>query len=53
MSFAVTGYAYLTTFAGLDAARRLYEEIGFTLTSEHADTTWGVPLNEQRFDCKE
>ena len=53
MSFAVTGYVYLTTFAGLAAARRLYEEIGFTLTSEHADTTWGVPLNEQRFDWKE
>jgi GNAT superfamily N-acetyltransferase len=41
---------YLTTFAGLDAARHLYEKFGFRLVSEHADSTWGQPLLEQRFE---
>jgi len=40
----------LTTFAGLDAARALYEAHGFHLTEEHVDRTWGVPVTEQRFD---
>ena len=40
----------LTTFAGLDAARALYEAHGFRLTDEHVDSTWGVPVTEQRFD---
>jgi len=41
---------YLTTFAGLDAARALYEAHGFALTDTHRDTTWGVPVEEQRFE---
>ena len=45
-------HVYLTTFAGLDAARRLYERGGFRLTRETEDTTWGRPMIEQRFDWK-
>ncbi len=41
---------FLTTFAGLDAARKLYERHGFTLTEERPDRTWGVEVTEQRFD---
>lgn len=41
---------YLTTFAGLDAARRLYENHGFRLTEEGAAESWGVEVVEQRFD---
>lgn len=44
--------AWLTTFAGLDAARSLYESVGFELTHEALDTTWGTPLREQRFDWR-
>jgi hypothetical protein len=41
---------YLNTFAGLDAARRLYERAGFVLTQQQTDTTWGIPVEEQRFE---
>ncbi|MEZ4511737.1 MAG: GNAT family N-acetyltransferase [Chloroflexota bacterium] len=41
---------YLNTFAGLDAARHLYECVGFALMHEQQDTTWGVPVREQRFE---
>ena len=41
---------YLTTFAGLDAARRLYEASGFRLVHEAASTTWGTEVVEQRFE---
>jgi GNAT superfamily N-acetyltransferase len=41
---------YLTTFAGLDAARALYERAGFLLTHEQLDITWGVPVREQTFE---
>jgi GNAT superfamily N-acetyltransferase len=41
---------YLTTFAGLDAARHLYERHGFVLTAESRDDHWGAAVNEQRFD---
>ena len=44
--------AWLTTFKGLDAARRLYEQAGFALTEQCEDLTWGVRLTEQRFDWK-
>ncbi len=44
--------AWLTTFAGLEAARHLYETFGFRLTHEALDTTWGTPLTEQRFDWR-
>lgn len=45
-------HAYLTTFAGLDAARALYERHGFTLTHQAEDRTWGVPVTEQRYDWR-
>jgi GNAT superfamily N-acetyltransferase len=41
---------YLTTFVGLDAARKLYERHGFMLTEERPHRTWGVEVTEQRFD---
>ena len=41
---------YLHTFAGLDAARYLYEKHGFVLVDQHPDDTWGVEVNEQRFE---
>ena len=43
-------HVFLTTFAGLDAARRLYERHGFMLTEERPHQTWGVEVTEQRFD---
>lgn len=39
----------LGTFAGLDAARALYEKHGFALVSEAEAATWGVPVREQEF----
>ena len=42
---------YLTTFAGLDAAKYLYEKWGFKLIEEKEDTTWGVVVKEQLFIC--
>lgn len=41
---------FLTTFRGLDAARRLYERHGFTLTDETETKTWGTSVLGQRFD---
>jgi GNAT superfamily N-acetyltransferase len=41
---------YLTTFAGLDAARHLYEQWGFRLTQETQDSHWGKTLTEQVFE---
>ena len=41
--------AYLDTFAGLDAARRVYEKAGFRQISEAEGDTWGTPVREQRF----
>ncbi len=43
---------FLTTFRGLDAARKLYENAGFVLDHEAPDTTWGTPVVEQRFIWK-
>lgn len=40
---------HLSTFAGLHAARHLYESRGFKLAEEHAGTQWGKELMEQRF----
>jgi len=40
---------FLWTFAGLDAARTLYESRGFRLLDEHADTQWGTTVREQKF----
>jgi len=43
---------YLTTFAGLDAARALYEQGGFRLLQEADGETWGARVREQRFEWR-
>ena len=40
----------LSTFAGLDSARYLYEKWGFRLVEEHESNTWGVRVREQAFE---
>ena len=40
---------WLDTFAGLDAARALYERHGFALTAEAEAESWGTRVREQRF----
>lgn len=40
---------YLTTFAGLEAARHLYESFGFDLVRENTAETWGREVSEQLF----
>jgi GNAT superfamily N-acetyltransferase len=40
---------HLWTFRGLDPARRLYENAGFTLDQEHEITQWGGRIIEQKF----
>jgi len=42
----------LTTFAGLDAARALYEQRGFRLVAEADGETWGRTVREQRFEWR-
>ena len=39
----------LGTFAGLDAARALYEKHGFSLVREQEGTSWGIRVREQEF----
>ena len=54
MSFCQrAGYSkiYLWTFEGLNAARHLYEKVGFRIVEEHRGTQWGGEVKEQRFDC--
>ena len=41
---------YLWTFAGLDAARHLYEKNGFRLTKQQRGQQWGAEVDEQRFE---
>jgi len=41
---------FLTTFRGLEAARRLYDDFGFTLTAEAEGESWGTKVIEQRFE---
>jgi len=41
---------YLTTFAGLDRARRLYEKVGFRLAWQKEDSHWGKTVSEQEFE---
>jgi GNAT superfamily N-acetyltransferase len=41
---------YLTTFAGLDAARHLYEKKGFRVVIEQEDAHWGKTVREQTFE---
>ena len=43
---------YLWTFAGLNAARHLYEKNGFRLTREQRGRQWGSEVNEQRFEFR-
>ncbi len=40
---------HLWTFAGLDAARHLYETRGFVLVGETLGAQWGKPVQEQHF----
>jgi len=49
-----TGYrkVYLWTFEGLQAARHLYEKLGFRLVEEHIGTQWSTEVNEQRFELR-
>lgn len=42
----------LWTFKGLDAARRLYESLGFELTREWEGNQWGSAVIEQQFTRK-
>ena len=51
MDFCRTRFAsvYLHTFAGLDAARHLYEQHGFVLINERPTTEWGPRVLEQSF----
>lgn len=48
---SVAGFTscYLTTFAGLDPARRLYESAGFALRDEQEGESWGTRVVEQLF----
>ncbi len=43
------GAVHLWTFAGLDAARALYERNGFELAEERTGDQWGKTVVEQRF----
>lgn len=42
---------YLWTFAGLNAARALYDRYGFMLTDEEVNAAWGSEITAQRFEC--
>lgn len=42
----------LWTFAGLDAARALYERAGFQLAEQRRGRQWGTEVTEQRFEMK-
>jgi hypothetical protein len=52
MQFAHSRFARvrLGTFAGLDAARHLYEEFGFRKVQEGSTTTWGPEVLEQHWE---
>jgi len=41
---------YLSTFAGLDPARHLYEAAGFKLIDEQEGAHWGKTVREQIFE---
>ena len=41
---------YLWTFAGLDAARHLYEKWGFRLCEQREGKQWGKTVTEQMFE---
>jgi GNAT superfamily N-acetyltransferase len=44
------GSVHLSTFAGLDAARHLYEANGFRLVHEAPGDQWGAVVREQKFE---
>ena len=44
------GRIWLTTFAGLDRARSLYERTGFVLTGEDEIDQWNAGVREQVFE---
>jgi GNAT superfamily N-acetyltransferase len=44
------GRIYLWTFAGLDAARHLYEKCGFKLCEQCEGNQWGRTVIEQKFE---
>ena len=52
MDFSRTRFAtvHLHTFAGLDAARHLYQRHGFKLLSERSSTEWGPAVLDQHFE---
>ena len=43
---------YLWTFAGLDDARYLYEEVGFKLIKQQSGVQWGTEVTEQYFELR-
>lgn len=43
------GHIWLTTFAGLQPARHLYESFGFNLAEEKEGQAWGSVVKEQEF----
>jgi DNA-binding MarR family transcriptional regulator/GNAT superfamily N-acetyltransferase len=43
------GHVDLWTLRGLDAARKLYEDFGFSLVEELVGDQWGTKVTEQRF----
>ncbi|NKB57485.1 MAG: GNAT family N-acetyltransferase [Alphaproteobacteria bacterium] len=47
------GYSgvWLTTFAGLDAARKLYDRHGFIETGTFENTDWDRPITMQTLEC--
>ena len=50
----IQGYkkVYLQTFEGLNAARHLYEEVGFKLIKEQSGVQWGSTVTEHYFVLK-
>lgn len=43
---------YLWTFAGLEAARHLYEKSGFQLVQQQRGSQWGAEVEEQCFELQ-
>lgn len=43
---------YLWTYEGLDAARHLYEDHGFSLVEEDTRQDWGPEITYQRFEVE-
>lgn len=44
---------FLWTFEGLEAARHLYESVGFKLVYQQEGAQWGTVVSEQRFELGE